>query len=422
MTDFRSLPWFTDLSSAITEARRTNKPILSLRLLGNLPDELTCANSRFFKRVLYPEPRIHQLLRQDFVLHWQSVRPVPLVTLDFGNGRRITKTLTGNSAHLVLDSHGRLVDALPGLFDPDTFLALLAQARTFAHADRRTLPQLHAWAMLGAGGPPAAPPPPSRAMTASMLAMSKHRVELPVLRQVEPLPQTPSGIADDTAKNTELHARIHEAFAHNTEWAGIDGFVEWLYAELFEMPLHDPALGLDVPDPFDDVSYAPGPTTHRTGPSALSTAPRARGTAPHARGTAPSGWIVTPHAHPHSGDSSMGTSSNGTSSNGASWSGASSSGTSSSGAYRTSASSHGATSPDHAQSASSHASTSPRLTTPARANSASSSMPARHPQSASSHASTSPRLTTPARSNSASSSTPARLASATSRSSSPTSR
>jgi len=262
MTDFRSLPWFTDLPTAITEARRTARPILSLRLLGNLPDELTCANSRFFKRVLYAEPRIHQLLRHDFVLHWQSVRPVPLVTLDFGNGRRITKTLTGNSAHLVLDPHGRLVDALPGLFDPDTFIALLAQARTFARADRRTLPQLHAWAMLGStggsfDGPPPPLPTPSRAMNASMLAMSKHRVEFPVLRQVEPLPQTPSGIAGDTEKNTALHARIHEAFAQNTEWAGIDGFVEWLYAELFEMPLHDPALGLDVPDPFADVSYAP---------------------------------------------------------------------------------------------------------------------------------------------------------------------
>jgi hypothetical protein len=256
MTDFRSLTWFTDLPSAITCARRTNKPILSLRLLGNLPDELTCANSRFFKRVLYRDPRIHRVLRQDFVLHWESVRPVPLVTLDFGNGRRITKTITGNSAHLVLDSHGRLVDALPGLFDPDTFLALLAQARTFARADRRTLPQLHSWAMSGSMGSPASPPPTTRAMDASMLAMSKHRVEFPVLRQLEPLPQTSSGIADDTTKNIELHRRIHEAFASGSEWAGIPGFVEWLYAEIFLMPLHDPALGLDVPDPFADIDHA----------------------------------------------------------------------------------------------------------------------------------------------------------------------
>jgi len=46
------------------------------------------------------------------------------------------------------------------------------------------------------------------------------------------------------------HRTIHEAFAAGAEWAGIAGFVEWMYAELVEMPLGDPALGLDVPDPF----------------------------------------------------------------------------------------------------------------------------------------------------------------------------
>jgi len=245
------LTWFTSLDAAITEARRTNnKAILSLRLLGKLPDELTCANSRFFKRVLYSEPRIRQVLAQDFVLHWESVRPVPIVTLDFGDGRRVTKTVTGNSGHLVLDAYGRVVDALPGLFAPDAFLALLAQARTFAHADRRVLPQLHANA---ARQPTRMPSSPSRAMAASAIAMTKHLVELPVLRQIEPLPP----IAIETERNHELHRRIHEAFAQGAEWAGVAGFVEWMYAELFAMPLHDAALGLDAPEPFTDVGHPP---------------------------------------------------------------------------------------------------------------------------------------------------------------------
>src|SRR3954469_11582299 len=80
------LYWHTDLPSAIAEAQRAKKPILSLRLLGRLDEELSCANSRFFRKLLYPEPRINQMLRQDFVLHWQSVRPVPRVTIDFGDG------------------------------------------------------------------------------------------------------------------------------------------------------------------------------------------------------------------------------------------------------------------------------------------------------------------------------------------------
>src|SRR5688572_16517978 len=116
-----ALSWFTDLSPAIAAARRTKRPILSLRLLGRLDEELSCANSRFFRKLLYPHPAINQLLRDRFVLHWQSVRPVPKVTIDFGNGKTIAKTLTGNSVHLVLDPAGRPVDALPGLFDATVF-------------------------------------------------------------------------------------------------------------------------------------------------------------------------------------------------------------------------------------------------------------------------------------------------------------
>src|SRR5260221_4207653 len=105
------LYWFTDLTAALAEARRTKRPVLSLRLLGRLDHELSCANSRFFRRLLYTAPAINQLMRDRFVLHWQSVRPVPKVTIDFGDGRRLERTLTGNSLHLVLDSHGRPVDA-----------------------------------------------------------------------------------------------------------------------------------------------------------------------------------------------------------------------------------------------------------------------------------------------------------------------
>ncbi len=241
------LYWFTDLDRAIAEARRTERPILSLRLLGRLDEELSCANSRFFRKLLYPEARINQVLRQDFVLHWESVRPVPRVTLDFGNGRRIERTLTGNSAHLVLDPYGRVVDALPGLVSPDVFLDLLAHAKRFARADRRTLPGLHQQALSRVPTVPR----PSRAMSASMIAPTKHMVEWPLLRAVSLDP-----LDADTANNLELHRRIHEAFAAGAEWAGIAGFVEWMYAELFEMPLGDPALGLDVPDPFVARSVA----------------------------------------------------------------------------------------------------------------------------------------------------------------------
>src|SRR5215204_5481362 len=37
--------WYTDLEAAKAAARATGKPILSLRLLGRLDEEFSCANS-----------------------------------------------------------------------------------------------------------------------------------------------------------------------------------------------------------------------------------------------------------------------------------------------------------------------------------------------------------------------------------------
>jgi hypothetical protein len=234
------LYWFTELDAAIAEARRTRRPILSLRLLGRLDHELSCANSRFFRKLLYPERRINQLLRRDFVLHWQSVRPVPRVTIDFGNGRLVERTITGNSVHVVLDPDGYAVDALPGLLAPNVFVEQLVEARRFALADRRELRRLHALAARR----PVTHAPPSRAVFASKLAMTKHVVEAPLLRAVA------IDIEADTAQNLELHRRLHEAFATGADWPDLDTFVAWIYAELFAMPLDDAALGLDAPDPF----------------------------------------------------------------------------------------------------------------------------------------------------------------------------
>lgn len=117
--------WYTDLEEAKVAASASGRPILSLRLLGRLDEELSCANSRFFRTALYANSGVAEYLRWHYVLHWQSVRPAPVITIDFGDGRRIERTLTGNSIHYILDSRGRLLDGLPGLYAPATFLANL---------------------------------------------------------------------------------------------------------------------------------------------------------------------------------------------------------------------------------------------------------------------------------------------------------
>jgi hypothetical protein len=64
---------------------------------------------------------------------------VPRVTIDMGDGRKLQGTITGNSIHYVLDSRGRVVDALPGLYAPRVFRDLLSgagpAAREFGRLD-----------------------------------------------------------------------------------------------------------------------------------------------------------------------------------------------------------------------------------------------------------------------------------------------
>ena len=124
------LYWHTDLAEAKKASAATNKPILSLRLLGKLTDEFSCANSRFFRTVLYANAQVSAYLQQNYVLHWQSVRPVPKVTIDYGDGRKLERTLTGNSIHYVLDSQARPIEAFPGVYGPQAFLRGLVNAKS----------------------------------------------------------------------------------------------------------------------------------------------------------------------------------------------------------------------------------------------------------------------------------------------------
>jgi hypothetical protein len=123
------LYWYTDLKKAKQAAQADGgRPILSLRLLGRLDEELSCANSRFFRTALYANAEVSSYLRERFVLHWSSERAAPKIVVDFGDGRRLERTITGNSIHYVLDQQGRLVDAVPGLYGPLAFMGTLENA------------------------------------------------------------------------------------------------------------------------------------------------------------------------------------------------------------------------------------------------------------------------------------------------------
>ncbi len=208
--DFASqLFWHTDFSAAKAEAKATGKPILSLRLLGKLDEDYSCANSRFFRTVLYANAEVSKRLRHSYILHWESVRPAPKVTIDFGDGRKLERTITGNSIHYVLDSDGQVIDAIPGLYSPESFLRALDNADHIAAIVKSTGPAGYASSLREAhqaqlialqmgqqseitvGGVSQAPiatrggngNPPSAA-SANRLTMSKSAVERPMLSKL----------------------------------------------------------------------------------------------------------------------------------------------------------------------------------------------------------------------------------------------
>jgi hypothetical protein len=140
------LYWYTDLASARTAARKHGRPILHLRMLGRLDEDLSCTNSRLFRATLYANQDVSRFLRERFILYWSSERPVPRVTIDYRDGRTLERTTTGNSAHYILDEDGNVLDVLPGLYAPTAFrrelegsLALAARVRDKSADERAKL-------------------------------------------------------------------------------------------------------------------------------------------------------------------------------------------------------------------------------------------------------------------------------------------
>jgi hypothetical protein len=215
--------WYTDLDEARAAARASGKPILSLRMLGRLDEDWSCANSRFFRVALYANAELSRWLRDTFVLHWSSERPVPKLTIDFGDGRRIATTMAGNSAHYVLDADGRVLDVLPGLMTPRAFrdeleavVELAGRLDGTSAGDRaRLLEEHHAgrveaidrtWKKLGAAQIPAGTFEVSLA-AAQRRTVSKAFVEMPVVKTAQ-LGPDPSSIPADSDLWEQIGIRL----------------------------------------------------------------------------------------------------------------------------------------------------------------------------------------------------------------------
>ncbi len=215
-------------------------------------------------------------VNKNFEPAWESVRPVPIVRIDFGQGKVITRTLHGNIASYVCDADGRALDILPGIYEPATYLDRLNQFRLLHNyfvtqvgqqekdkvAEKLRKYHSDQAKALGENQPPA--------RFVNMADMAKVRIEgrlkaMLVAGNSDPgVPATPAGagqkkdvnlyagedlsswaaLAEDTKLNESVRKRqVHEMLAR-TGPAQPNALKKRLYREVLHADLDDPYLGL----------------------------------------------------------------------------------------------------------------------------------------------------------------------------------
>jgi hypothetical protein len=84
--------------------------------------------------VLFSHPEVASFMSQAFECAWESVRPVPRVSIDFGNGRTLDRTLHGNVVTYLCTPEGEVLDLVPGLVDAPEYVRRLDQASRLLRA------------------------------------------------------------------------------------------------------------------------------------------------------------------------------------------------------------------------------------------------------------------------------------------------
>jgi hypothetical protein len=78
---------------------------------------------------LFSRDDVATFINKNFEPVWQSVRPVPIVRIDFGNGTVLTRTLHGNIATYGCTAEGQVLDVVAGIYAPAAYLERLTQLR-----------------------------------------------------------------------------------------------------------------------------------------------------------------------------------------------------------------------------------------------------------------------------------------------------
>ncbi len=199
---------------------------------------------------------------------WESVRPVPIVRIDFGNGNVLTRTLHGNILTSVCTADGLVLDALPGIYTEDAYLDRLDQlwllARYAGATPAQRAERVAAYHRTQAAALAKNEPPARFVRKKGIQPITKRAIERPVEVVLEvpaantaaapvrqPVPATAREdvsrwheLAEDTRLNESTRRRqIHELLAD----AGLvrpERVTRPIYKDVLHADLDDPYLGL----------------------------------------------------------------------------------------------------------------------------------------------------------------------------------
>lgn len=208
-------------------------------------------------------------MNRDFEPVWVSLRPVPIVTIDFGNGTTIRRTLHGNVATYACDFQGKVLDVLPGIYEPKTYARRLEQLKLLhqqvmqsgrpnydylADYFQRQVNQLSSSGLplelterpsvtiTGAEGPLEVVMRPAKRIQARRVSASIENTS--VRDSGNKNPETWQALAEDTRLNESVRKLAIMKHLVAKEPQRPDQISKWLYREVLHADLDDPYLGL----------------------------------------------------------------------------------------------------------------------------------------------------------------------------------
>ncbi len=191
--------------------------------------------------MIFSDPAVSAFIRGNFAAAWESVRPVPVVEIDFGNGAKLKRTVNGNIATYLCAPDGRVLDIIPGLNEPRAYLEALREGLRLHRATENAVLAHHA-ARLKA---PARPVLDRR-------DVGKAVVEMPVKHAL-----IPKGDAALLAADTEINRRERKPLVHailsEKAWRPAQ-LTKRIYKDVLHVDLDDPHLGL-VTTAFNGGAY-----------------------------------------------------------------------------------------------------------------------------------------------------------------------